>query len=152
MLQFSFISVWTVRHLDSSNTHAMILNCFANKSTELKYFSLDYIPASEWLNIWTQQPDACEYFHHVQQRVGSTWSPMSKCIFYGPLITQANHFSIVSRGTMTPLMDCNLARGLGSGLVTVCWIWVTGPQWEWAPPCPLDNPQEKGPAFRVRYA
>lgn len=109
---------------------------------------------SEWWNIWTQQLDACGYFHHVQQRVGSTWSPVSKCIFYGPLITQANHFSIVSRGTMTPLMACILARVLGSTLVTVRWIWMTEPQWEWVPtpPFPLDNPQEKGSAFRVRYA
>lgn len=108
---------------------------------------------SERRSIWTQQLDACEYFHYVQQRAGSTWSPVSKCIFYGPLITQANHFSIVSRATMTPLMDCILARVLGSGLVTVCWIWVTGPQWEWAPPpFPLDNPREKGSAFSLRYA
>ena len=43
--------------------------------------------------------------------VGSTWSPVSKCIFYAPLITRANHFSIVSRGTMTPLMACILYEG-----------------------------------------
>lgn len=68
--------------------------------------------SSGWQNIWTQL-DAGEYFQHVQQRVGSTRSPMSKCIFYGPLITQANHFSVVSRGTMTPLMNCIPARDVG---------------------------------------
>lgn len=53
-------------------THAVHSNYFTNKSTELKQFTPDYMPASAGLNICTQQPDACEYFHHVQQRVGST--------------------------------------------------------------------------------
>lgn len=43
---------------------------------------------------------------------------------------------------MTPLIACILAKVPGSGLVMVCWIWVTALS-------PLDNPQEKGSVFTV---
>lgn len=78
---------------------------------------------------------------------------MSKCIFYGPLTTPANHFSIVSRGTKLALMFLYPSEGFrersGPGVLNLgdrASVGVGAP-----PPRPSHNPQEKGPAFRVRY-
>lgn len=92
------------------------------------------------------------YFHRVQQWVGSTWSSMSKCIFYAPLITQANHFSSVSGRTVSPLMSCIPSEGFQRAPQWQCaefgWQGPSGSEREWAPPpsplCFWIIPRRKG--------
>lgn len=59
---------------------------------------------------------------------------MSKCIFYGPSITQANHFSFVSEGTMLPLMCSVPMRGPQSSAATVLNLGDSAPVGVGAPP------------------
>lgn len=101
--------------------------------------------------VCVQQCGACEDFQRVQQRTGSTRSRVSKCIFHGPSITQANHFSFVSDGTMLPPMGPVPMRGPESRAATVLNLGDSAPVGV-PPPQPLHNPWEKGLAFRVRYA